>query len=73
MAKITAAPPATAPRAPDKHTWPTVNIVTTKGANTATHNQQTGGVGVGTKQFYDSGGNVPGLKTIHIAGYSAPG
>ena len=72
-AKITAAPPNTAPRALDKHNWPTVNIVTTKTGDTASHDQLTGAVSTGTKQFYDSGGNVKGLKTIYIAGYSAPG
>ena len=71
--KITAAPPASSPRAPDQHNWPTVNIVTTKTGDTASHDQLTGSVGGGTKQFYASGGNVPGLKTIHIPGYSAPG
>ncbi len=71
--KIVAVPSAVLPRDPDKHNWPTVNIVTTKTANTPAHDQLTGTVGVGTKQFYDSGGNVAGLKTIFIAGYSAPG
>lgn len=71
--KITAAPSNASPRPVEQHQWPTVNIVVTKTGNTATHVQATGVVAVGTKQFYDSGGNVPGLKTIHIAGYSAPG
>lgn len=71
--KVTAVPSTSSPRAVDQHHWPTVNIVSTKTGNTASHDQLTGVVGVGTKQFFDSGGNVPGLKTIHIAGYSAPG
>ena len=71
--KITAVPSTSLPRDVDKHQWPTVNIVTTKTGNIASHDQVTGLVGVGTKQFYDSGGTVTGLKTIFIAGYSAPG
>jgi hypothetical protein len=71
--KVTAASSASSPRPQDQHQWPTVNIVTTKTGDTASHDQLTGAVGIGTKQFYASGGNVPGLKTIHIAGYSAPG
>jgi hypothetical protein len=71
--KVTAASPDSSPRAVENHQWPTVNIVTTKTGDTASHDQVTGSVGVGTKQFYASGGNVPGLKTIFIAGYSAPG
>ncbi len=69
-AKVTAKP--TDP-GPHNKQWPTVNIVTTKTANTPTHLQATGPAAPSTRQFYDSGGTVQGLKTIHIPGYSGPG
>ena len=53
---------------------PVVNIVTVKTPVVKTHVQvkDTGTLAGPCKTVMDSGGNVQGIKTIHIAGYVGP-